>query len=228
MQEIFSEIITKFTVKFETSNPVDFTKSKCYITDHQDIYPTANVTHKKEGCFMNKTTSRILWLISGILLLIAGIISLIDPGVAVITVSTLLGIFMLVYGIVDIVIYAKGKNLIAGSSWLLVNGILTLIFAVFILFDQLFAALSLSFIVGMWLLISGIGKTSASLELKKSGVAGWGWFMATGIILTAAGFISFISPVSQLIAISALVGVLLLMQGISLIIRACLANNLLE
>ena len=177
---------------------------------------------------MNKTTSRILWLISGILLLIAGIISLIDPGVAVITVSTLLGIFMLVYGIVDIVIYAKGKNLIAGSSWLLVNGILTLIFAVFILFDQLFAALSLSFIVGMWLLISGIGKASASLELKKSGVAGWGWFMATGIILTAAGFISFISPVSQLIAISALVGVLLLMQGISLIIRACLANNLLE
>lgn len=56
---------------------------------------------------MNRTVSRVLWIIAGVLLMIAGIYCLCNPGVGLLTLSIYLGFAMLISGIVDIVIFAK-------------------------------------------------------------------------------------------------------------------------
>ena len=175
---------------------------------------------------MNQTVSRILWIIAGALLIIAGVICLMNPGTALLTMSLYLGISMLFSGVIDIVIFAKGKRYMAGSGWFLAAGILPQLLSLFLLFHQTFTMLTLPYIFGMWLLFSGISKFVNSFELRRLNVRGWGWFTALGILLALVGFFSFFDPVSELLALSALVGILLIFQGIASILRACFSGRL--
>lgn len=175
---------------------------------------------------MNQTVSRILWIVAGVLLIVAGIVCLANPGLALVTTSLYLGISMLISGIIDIVVFAKGNSNMAGSGWFLADGILTVLLSLFLLLHQAFTMLSLPFIFGMWLLVSGIGKFVNSFELKRLGVQGWGWFTALGVLLMLVGFFSFLNPISELFVIDALVGILLIFQGVASIVRACFSRRL--
>ena len=56
---------------------------------------------------MSRTTSRVLWVIAGVLLVIAGIACLRNPGAAFTSMTVILGVAMLFSGIVDIVIFVS-------------------------------------------------------------------------------------------------------------------------
>lgn len=175
---------------------------------------------------MNQTVSRVLWAIAGILLIACGIMCLADPGLALASMSLYLALAMLVSGIIDIVIFARGNGNMIGAGWFLADGILTVLLSLFLLFHQAFTLLSLPFIVGMWLLFSGISKFVNSFELKRFGVRGWGWFTAWGVLLALVGFFSFLDPIADLFILSALVGILLILQGVTSIVRACFSHRL--
>lgn len=175
---------------------------------------------------MNRTVSRVLWILAGILLIAAGVACLINPSVALTGLSLMLGIAMMFSGVVDIVIFAAGHNRMSGSGWFLVDGILTVLLSLFILCDQWFTTLSLPFIIGMWLLFSGITKFVNSLDLKNLGVRGWGWFTALGVLMTVAGFISFLDPLAGMAAIAVVAGIFLILEGIASILRGCFTGRL--
>ena len=158
---------------------------------------------------MSRNVSRVLWVVAGVLLIVAGVLCLASPSLTLSSISLFFGVAMLLSGVVDIVIY----------------GILTVLLSLFILFNQWFTALTLPFIFGMWLMCSGISKFANSFELRRLGVRGWGWFTALGLILAALGFFSFLDPVAGMVAISALAGVFLILQGIASILRGCLSHR---
>lgn len=177
---------------------------------------------------MNKTAYRILWAVTGILLLVVGIVCLGWEAAALASLALLLGISMLVSGVVDLLIFSFARGVMAGSGWFLVDGILTVILSLFILFNQAFTMLTLPFIFGMWLIFTGITRFVHSFDLRAFGVRGWGWFTALGIILALAGVISFLDPVAGAQAISMVLGVSLILEGVSAISRACYAGRFLR
>ena len=118
---------------------------------------------------MSRTTSRVLWVIAGVLLVIAGIACLRNPGAALTSMTAILGIAML---------------------------------------------------------FSGITKFVNSFDLQRLGVRGWGWFTAIGVLLACAGFFSFLSPIASLVAMTTVIGVFLVMQGIASIVRGCFSGRL--
>ena len=70
---------------------------------------------------MNKTLSRVLWIIAGVLLIVAGVYCFVSPEAALSGLSLILGLAMLFSGIVDIVIFASSGALCsvpAGSYWM--------------------------------------------------------------------------------------------------------------
>lgn len=174
---------------------------------------------------MNRTVSRILWIIAGVLLIIAGIYCLCKPDVGLLTLSLYIGLTMLISGIVCIVIFAKLKGHMFGAGWFLADGILTVLLALFLLFNQSFTMMSLPFIFGMWLLFSGINQFVNSFELQTLGVKGWGWLTALGVVLVIVGFFSLFDPVANLFALSILVGILLICEGAATIVRASLSHR---
>ena len=174
---------------------------------------------------MSKTFSRVLWVLAGVLLILAGVLCMSRPAVALEAISLYLGVSMLVSGVVDLIVYARGRNYMFGSGWLLVEGILTVILSLFLLFNQAFTALTLPFVFGMWLLFTGVSQVVGSLGLHHLGVRGWGWFTAIGVIMALAGFFSFLNPVGGMVTLGALTGILLLLEGVAAILRAVLSGR---
>jgi len=136
---------------------------------------------------MTSRTMRILNIISGILLIAAGIYCLCNQDVAAMSAGIILGLFMLASGVVMIVIYSGTRRFILGAGWLLLDGIITVIFSLFLLTNQWLSMMSLPFMLTLWLILSGVSKAVSSFDLKRLGLRGWGWFLATGLLLLVFG-----------------------------------------
>ncbi|HBJ17760.1 MAG TPA: hypothetical protein DDY90_07580 [Clostridiales bacterium] len=165
---------------------------------------------------------RVLNIISGVLLIVAGVYCLCNQDVAAMTAGLLLGVFMLVSGVIEIIVFASTAGLLIGSGWLLLDGVLTVILSLFLLFNQWFTMLSLPFLFALWLLFSGISRFVSAFDLRAMGVRGWGWVLTIGILLMVAGFICMMDPWVSVAAIGLTVGLVFLLEGVSAIVYACI------
>ena len=170
-------------------------------------------------------TVRILNIVAGILLIAAGIYCLCNEDVAVLSAGLMLGIFMLAAGITEIVVFAAASGVMLGSGWLLLDGILTVIMSLFLLFNQWFTLLSLPFLFTVWLMFSGISRFVSAFDLRACGVRGWGWILAVGVILIAAGFVCMMDPWVSVAAIGVTVGLVFLLEGVSAVVYACIPRD---
>ena len=177
---------------------------------------------------MNKIFLRVLWGIAGVLLIAAGIVWLCNPGITLAALALMLGIILLVAGIIDIVIFAKYNRIMFGAAWFLVDGILTVILSIFLIFNAEFTVLSMPFIFCMWLIFSGVDRFVMSFDLKYMGVRGWGWMMALGIVMTAAGLFTFLDPIFRALTMTVIAGVLMILRGIVAIVQAVMAGRYLH
>ena len=174
---------------------------------------------------MRTKTVRILNIVAGILLIAAGIYCLCNEDVAVLSAGLMLGIFMLAAGIAEIVVFAGTSGVLIGSGWLLLDGVLTVIMSLFLLFNQWFTLLSLPFLFTVWLMFSGISRFVSAFDLHALGVRGWGWVLAVGILLMVAGFICMMDPGVSAAAVGVTVGMVFLLEGISAIVCACISRT---
>ena len=174
---------------------------------------------------MRTKTVRILNIVAGILLIAAGIYCLCNEDVAVLSAGLMLGIFMLAAGIAEIVVFAGTSGVLIGSGWLLLDGVLTVIMSLFLLFNQWFTLLSLPFIFTVWLMFSGISRFVSAFDLHALGVRRWGWVLAVGILLMAAGFICMMDPWVSVAAMGMTVGIVFLLEGVSSIVYACISRT---
>lgn len=175
-----------------------------------------------------KVLMRILWGIVGALLIAVGVVCLCHPSITYTALAITFGIAMLVSGIVDIVIFAKCDRFMFGAEWFLVDGILTILLSLFMLFHTGFTSLSMPFVFGMWIMFSGIDKFVYSFMLRRFGVRGWGWITALGVILTVLGFAAFLDSVLSSVAMTVLTGVMFIVQGVATIVQAIFAGRYLR
>ena len=168
---------------------------------------------------------RILNIISGVLLIVAGIYCLCNQDVAAMTAGLMIGVFMLVSGVIEIIVFASTSGLLLGSGWLLLDGVLTVILSLFLLFNQWFTLMSLPFLFTLWLLFSGISRFVSAFDLRAVGVRGWGWVLAMGIILMIAGFVCMMDPWVSVAAIGLTVGLVFLLEVVNAIVYACVPRG---
>jgi uncharacterized membrane protein HdeD (DUF308 family) len=192
---------------------------------HENRNDVTSELSEKGVLIMSKTATRVVWAIMGVLLIAAGILCFAHPGATLEWVSAMLGIVMLLSGAADIAIFATTGSLIYGSGWFLLDGILTVLLSVFILCNQVFTAMTLPFILGMWLIFTGISGFVNSFDLRRFGVRGWGWFTAIGAVLAAAGFFSMMDPLAGAITLSVIVGILFILEGVVSIAWSCFAGR---
>lgn len=98
---------------------------------------------------MNNLFSRVLWIISGILLAAAGILCMAKPGAALGSLAFFIGLLTMAAGVIDLVVFAKTHGLIAGSGWILADGIFTILIAGFLMFNEAFTVVLLPMLFGM-------------------------------------------------------------------------------
>ena len=121
----------------------------------------------------NSKTMKVLNIIAGVLLIAAGVYCLCNQDIAALTAGLMVGIFMLVSGVIEIVVFAATSGVLFGSGWLLLDGILTVILSLFLLFNQWFTMMSLPLLFTVWLLFSGISRFVSAFDLRAFGVRGY-------------------------------------------------------
>lgn len=173
---------------------------------------------------MSKTTSKVLWILAGIFLIITGIGCLRNPGEILYGLPIIFGVAMMFSGIIDIVIFAAGHDYMAGSGWFLADGILTVLMSLFILGNGWFTAMTISFILGMWLIFQVSPNWLIPLTFK-TGSKRLGLVYGTWNPADCDWFSVFHTSICKYCSYGLGNRIFLILQGIVSVMRGCFSNR---
>ncbi|MGI6498260.1 MAG: HdeD family acid-resistance protein [Oscillospiraceae bacterium] len=175
-----------------------------------------------------RTFWRILWLLSGIAEIILGLYCIVHPGIALLSVAYWLGIAILVHGISAIADYGTGIHGRLGATWYLVDGILSVLLGIFLLFTGASVALAvvLPTIFAVFLICKGLFAAISSIDAKNLGGSRWGLVLIFGLLVFVLGILFFIKPVMGAVALGLLLGLFLIFMGMLTICQWHVADRI--
>jgi uncharacterized membrane protein HdeD (DUF308 family) len=179
----------------------------------QTALATSLVTHWK------------LFLIEGVVLVVLGLAAVMLPLVATIAIAIIVGWIFLLSGVVGLMATFRMRRA-PGFWWSLLSGILGVAAGFVLLRWPLSGALSLTFVLTLFLLLEGIVSIMFALEHKRQLSRRWGMMLISGVVdLILAGIIFAGLPGTAAWAIGLLVGINMVFGGSALIAMALHARD---
>lgn len=169
---------------------------------------------------------RGIWFLVGMFLVIMGLYFLIHPDAALVSIAWLLGAAMLVSGASDLVVYLARHRAYIASGWFLADGIIDLLLGLLFVCNSWLAAELLSYAPAGWAILSGVIKCVGAAIYRRAGMLFWGAPLAIGLVILIFGLATFFKPDIAAIAISAVVAVVLMAQGLMAVMRGLFASSL--
>jgi len=162
--------------------------------------------------------SSIWWvfLLQGLAGIILGLMLLTEPGATVVALTTLLGFYWLIMGVLALVQVFVGRS--TPWIWSLLSGIVGILAGLFVLRHPLIAALTVPTILVIILGVQGLvmGVIEIIGGFKGGGVGSF----VLGAVNVLVGLLLLGSPVAAALAVPFVFGVLLLIQGVASIVLA--------
>lgn len=157
--------------------------------------------------------SRTLFIIAGVLSVLAGLYALINPFPATLVATVMAGWAFLIYAVLQVAAAFQAEGW-GGRIWSILIGVLAFIVGIEVLANPLESVLTLTLMVGILFIASGVAKIVASFSLKGTGLF---WpIMISGIASLILAFMILSNfPVSAAVALGFLLGVELLSNGIA-------------
>jgi uncharacterized membrane protein HdeD (DUF308 family) len=157
-----------------------------------------------------------LFLLQGIAGIILGVMLLTEPGATIVALTTFLGFYWLVMGLLALVRVFVDRS--TPWIWSLLSGIVGILAGLFVLRHPFLAALTVPTVLVIILGIQGLvmGTIDIIAGLKGGGVGSF----IVGAINVLVGLLLLGSPVAAAIAVPLVFGVLLLIQGVASVVFA--------
>jgi uncharacterized membrane protein HdeD (DUF308 family) len=152
----------------------------------------------------------IIW---GVLLIIAGILAIAAPFAAALAVNIVLAWLITFAGVVHVVVAFHAHS--AGSViWRLLVGLAYIVLGIYLIMRPALGVASLTLLLACLFLVEGI--LNIILFFQMRAMRGSGWMLLDGIITLLLGLMIYMQwPASSAWAIGTLVGVSMLISGIS-------------
>lgn len=157
-----------------------------------------------------------IFLLQGFAGLLLGIMLLTEPGATMVALTTLLGFYWLVTGILSLVQVFVDRSV--PWIWSLLVGLVGILAGIFVLRHPLLAAITVPTVLVIILGVQGLvmGVLEIISGLKGGGLGAF----VLGVINILVGVLLLGSPLAAALAVPLVFGVLLLVQGVALIIWA--------
>lgn len=166
---------------------------------------------KNVGTEMQKLSGWFLAL--GVLLVISGFVIMLFPVAGTFAVEILFGILLLVGGIGQVVMAFLARKW-SGFFLTLLTGLLYTVAGLLLLFYPLQGEITLTLLLGVFLLVTGVLKMALSSKLKPR--MHYEWLLFDGIITILLGFLILMKwPSDSLWVIGLLFGINVLFSGLS-------------
>ncbi len=147
-------------------------------------------------------------LVTSVIMLIMGIFLLMKPDFVLTTLSTVVGLIVLIPGIISLVDYFKTKympNLVVG----VILGILGLIF----IFNPKFISSILPFVLGIYFIINGLSRLQYAIEMKKNKVPDYAPSLISSVLILACGVLLIVNPFSGAMAMTQVIGIFMIVYA---------------
>ncbi len=164
----------------------------------------------------------ILGIIFGILMVIGGGYCIASPDVTFMNLLVVLAITMIESAIANLILWIKIKKIGGKNGRLIANAIISAIAGIGLLtnaFAQFFTADFMLIMIALIVLASGIELIIKSFKIKKFAIRKKLWILVLifGILMTIAGIVSLINPVSLALTIGIITGIDIMMTGFGVI-----------
>ncbi len=160
-------------------------------------------------------SNKWLALISGILALLAGVFYFSKPLQAAISLGLFIGILFFVKGIIGIFAYRDNHESVRGA--VLASSILDIMMGCLLVTKVFTAALTIPYIIGFWMMFTGILEVVKSFSLKNIKFKKWWLVLIMGIFNILIAYMIMSNAFASMLAITVLLGIYFIAYGIMLI-----------
>jgi uncharacterized membrane protein HdeD (DUF308 family) len=176
------------------------------------------VTGKKTGDkgYMDygfNKTARWTFYTAGAILVFIGVLSVLNPLITLVSTAVSMGVGFLLAGVNYVVPYLSMKKNPDRPKWFLPLGVADIVFGVLFITNIGLAILTLSTLLGAWMLISGVLRLYVSVMIRSSGAPKWWMMTASGVSMIILSFLLLSNPAIEGFMLSTLVGLLLVASG---------------
>lgn len=162
----------------------------------------------------NKAKNWWLMLLKGIILIILSFVVFQHPVGSLVGLATFIGIAWLLTGITIIAAAFMVRGVDENWGNRLAEGIIDTLLAIFLLSNPEATTMALPFIVGFWIIVSGVTTFGASFKAKKEGDSNWWLSLLGGILTVLIGWFIMTDFFAGAVAITMWIGIGLLILGI--------------
>jgi uncharacterized membrane protein HdeD (DUF308 family) len=148
--------------------------------------------------------------------IIIGVFALTRPGITVIALVTLFGVYAMADGLFAIVAAIRGIHARERWGWMMFEGIVGLIVGIVALTNPAIGALALTWLVAGWALSTGVLEIIAGIRLRKIMTGEW-LLLVAGILSVILAFLIISRPRLGIVLLVSWVGAYALISGIVLL-----------
>lgn len=154
-----------------------------------------------------------VWMaVLALISLIGGVLALLNPFAATVAVTLMAGWVFALLGAMQIIQSFRTQGW-GGFIWSMLFGILTFVVGLSLIFDPLAGMVSLTLLVAVLFIATGVVKIMYSFSLRS--VSGWGWILFSGIVSLVLGVMILADfPFSASSILGILLGVELISNGV--------------
>ena len=159
--------------------------------------------------------------ITGALAIVLGLAAIIWPGITLSVIAVMWGIFAIVEAISAFSRVGSADK--SGKFFYILSGIIGIIAGLAVIFQPLWGAATLTWVLGFWLMVRGIIEIIAAVRLPKD--APKAYLILAGILWLLAGLLVMINPGVAMISMIVWIGLLTIALGITLIVEGFKARS---
>lgn len=127
----------------------------------------------------------------------------------------LLGVVLLIYGVIQILVYLISRERSIVSQGMMLLGIIVSVIGIWILVRPEMIIMAVPVIVGILIVIHGLHNVVQAIALKKDGYEGWWIACLMGVLTAVLGGILIYNPFTVVDTIVRLIGIFLIYDGLS-------------
>jgi uncharacterized membrane protein HdeD (DUF308 family) len=175
---------------------------------------------KKQGKKMDwLQNNRNLLIFEGVVFALLGFFAVAVPGISTLGTELFIGWLLIFGGTLQLFRTFKGRYQAPGFLGSLLTGLMYLIFGILLVLFPLAGVLSLTILLTLFFIATGIAKIILGVQLRP--FRRWGWFLLNGILALIIAFIIWSGwPGTAFWVLGLLVGINMIFFGISLIVLA--------
>lgn len=170
---------------------------------------------------MLATMSRYWWvfLVRGILSIIFGVIAILAPGITLVSLVLVFGIYAIIDGASTVFAGFQSRETDERWWWSVIEGVVSVIAGIVAIIWPVIAGITLLLVIGVWAILTGIMQIAAAIRLRKEIDNEW-WLGLSGALSILFGVFVILFPGAGGLAVLWLIGFYAIIFGVLFILLA--------